>query len=78
MTPRRLRLPAPLTVAQILSSAAGAIPMLVAAVRMDPAAFTSFSIITLASALAVGGSRAALFQPALIFQRIDSAETTSM
>ena len=46
--------------------------MLIAAVRMDPAAFTSFSIITLASALAVGGSRAALFQPALIFQRTDA------
>ncbi|MFK4835406.1 hypothetical protein ACI3KY_06730 [Microbacterium sp. ZW T2_14] len=71
MSPRP-RLPRPLTVAQILSSAAGAVPMLIAAVRMDPAAFTSFSIITLASALAVGGSRAALFQPALIFQRTDS------
>ena len=71
MSPRP-RLPRPLTVAQILSSAAGALPMLIAAVRMDPAAFTSFSIITLASALAVGGSRAALFQPALIFQRTDS------
>ncbi|WP_349425917.1 hypothetical protein [Microbacterium sp. LWS13-1.2] len=69
---RRSRLPRPLTVAQILSSAAGALPILIAAVRMDPAAFTSFSIITLASALAVGGSRAALFQPALIFQRTDS------
>ena len=48
----RPRLPRPLTVAQILSSAAGALPMLIAAVRMDPAVFTSFSIITLASALA--------------------------
>ena len=73
MSPRRLRLPRPLTIAQILSSAAGAVPMLIAALRMDPAAFTSFSIITLASVLAVGGSRAALFQPALIFQRTDSA-----
>jgi hypothetical protein len=70
---RGLRLPRPLTIAQILSSAAGALPMVIAAIRMDPAAFTSFSMITLASALAVGGSRAALFQPALIFQRIDSA-----
>ncbi|MDR7187034.1 hypothetical protein J2X85_004100 [Microbacterium trichothecenolyticum] len=66
-------MPRPLTIAQILSSAAGALPMLIAAVRMDPAAFTSFSIVTLASALAVGGSRAALFQPALIYQRIDTA-----
>lgn len=73
MRPRRPRVPRPLTVAQILSSAAGAVPMLIAAIRMDPAAFTSFSIITLASVLAVGGSRAALFQPALIFQRTDSA-----
>ncbi|MBW9111641.1 hypothetical protein JNB63_13615 [Microbacterium trichothecenolyticum] len=72
MTPRRLRLPRPLTIAQILSSAAGAVPMLIAAVRMDPPAFTSFSILTLASVLAVGGSRAALFQPALIFQRTDA------
>ncbi|MDQ7876677.1 hypothetical protein Q9R08_01690 [Microbacterium sp. QXD-8] len=71
MSPRP-RLPRPLTVAQILSSAAGALPMLIAAIRMDPAAFTSFAIITLASALAVGGSRAALYQPALIFQRTDA------
>lgn len=70
MSPRR-RLPAPLTVAQILSSAAGAVPMLIGAVRMDAATFTGFGIVVLVSTLAVGASRAALLQPALLQRRTD-------
>lgn len=59
----------PLTLAQISSSAAGALAMLAAAVFMQPAQFAVFSLLTLASTMLTGLQRAALLQPALIHQR---------
>lgn len=61
----------PLTLAQFLSSAAGALPILVGSARMVPSEFAAFSVVTLASTLTVGAARAAIFQPALIQQRVD-------
>ena len=59
----------PLTAAQVLTSAAGAIPMLAAAARMETAQFAIFSLLVLVVTLTVGGARAGLLQPALIHQR---------
>lgn len=65
----RFRIP-PLTLAQAFASAAGAIPMVVGAARMQGPEFASFSVLVLVVTLAVGGVRAALLQPALIHQRV--------
>lgn len=70
MSARRWR-PRPLTVAQILSSAAGALPMVIGAVRMEAHEFAGFSTVILVVTLAVGASRAGLLQPALLQQRAD-------
>lgn len=59
----------PLTIAQILSSAAGAGAMLIAAGFMQPSEFGRFALFTLTANLLTGLFRAALFQPALINQR---------
>ncbi|MGD7707100.1 hypothetical protein [Microlunatus sp. Y2014] len=69
----RRRVLKPLTLAQVLSSAAGATPMLVAAVRMGPTEFATFAVVVLVATLSVGGARAVLLQPALIQQRVDPA-----
>ena len=59
----------PLTVAQALSSLAGAGAMILAAAAMEPAEFTQFALFTLATGLLTGLCRAAIYQPALIAQR---------
>ncbi len=59
----------PLTLSQVLSSAAGAGVMLIAASSMEEAGFTLFSLLMLVSNTLVGLFRAAIFQPALITQR---------
>lgn len=59
----------PLFLAQMFSSAAGAIAMIMAAMAMPPDRFTTFSLLTLATMLCTGAVRALLFQPALIETR---------
>lgn len=59
----------PLTISQVLSSAAGVLPMLVAAAVMGPTQFSAFALLTLASSMLLGLVRAGLLQPALIHQR---------
>jgi hypothetical protein len=59
----------PLTISQILSSAAGAGAMVIAASAMMPSEFTRFSLFTLIASLLLGLQAAGLLQPALIHQR---------
>jgi hypothetical protein len=59
----------PLTISQILSSAAGAGSMVMAASRMSPSEFTRFSLLALAGSILLGLNVAGLLQPALINQR---------
>lgn len=59
----------PLTVSQALSSLAGAGALLLAAAAMEPAEFTLFALLTLATFLLTGLCRATLHHPALIAQR---------
>jgi hypothetical protein len=59
----------PLLLAQMFSSAAGALGMVMAAAAMPPGRFTTFSLLTLATILCTGAARALLFQPALIETR---------
>jgi hypothetical protein len=59
----------PLFLAQMFSSAAGALGMVMAATAMPPGRFTTFSLLTLATQLCTGVARALLFQPALIETR---------
>jgi len=56
----------PLLLAQVVSSLAGAIAMLLAAALMPPSDFTAFSLISLVSITAFGVVRSGLYQPALI------------
>ncbi len=59
----------PLTIAQALSSLAGAGAMVLAAAAMVPAEFSQYALFTLATLLLTGLCRAALYQAALITQR---------
>jgi hypothetical protein len=59
----------PLFLAQMFSSASGALGMVMAATAMPPGRFTTFSLLTLATQLCTGAARALLFQPALIETR---------
>lgn len=59
----------PLTVAQVLTSAAGAGGMLIGAWAMVPEQFRVFALLTLTANLLTGLFRSALFQPALMNQR---------
>jgi hypothetical protein len=59
----------PLTLAQIFSSAAGGVGMLIGAWAMTPADFTQFALFTLMGSLVQGVSFSGLVQPALINQR---------
>jgi hypothetical protein len=59
----------PILLAQVLSSAAGALAMVLAAAAMSPTHFTLFSLLTLVTVITTGAVRALLFQPALIEMR---------
>jgi len=59
----------PLLLAQVVSSLAGAVAMLLAAAVMPQNDFTAFSLISLVSITAFGVVRSGLYQPALIEMR---------
>jgi hypothetical protein len=62
----------PLTVSQMLSSAAGAGGMIIAASKMSPVEFTRFALFALIGSIILGLNVAGLLQPALINQRLRS------
>jgi hypothetical protein len=62
----------PLFLAQVFSSAAGALSMVMAASAMRPGQFTTFSLLMLATQLCTGATRSFLFQPALVETRNNS------
>lgn len=59
----------PLVLAQMFTSAASALTMVMAAAAMSPDRFTTYSLLTLATLLCTGATRSLLFQPALIEAR---------
>ncbi len=61
----------PLTLSQVLSSASGALPVIVGAALMEPGQFAVFALLNLVGNMVTGLGQAVLFQPALIHQRHD-------
>lgn len=61
----------PLTLAQVFTNGAGALPVVIASARMGTSQFAHYSLLALAAGALLGLSRAALLQPALLYQRTD-------
>jgi len=68
----------PLAVSQILSSASGALVIILAGLGMGSEQFVRFSLVNLIAVTVLGAARSFVFQPALIHRRADPDSATPL